>query len=168
MLELGSGNGYLGLHHLANVLPTGSTLYLTDLEEVVPLLSENLLAARSTHPRLKQEKEEVTIRVRALPWGSRAHIEELIGVGGVASSQRGSAVSISHIVCSDLVYFPFLFEPLLLTLIWLTEEDVRQRNEAPYSHKKPIEIILSCECPLPVLDIRCGRKGRLQVDAAML
>ena len=109
ILEIGSGTGYLSLS-LAPLLSPNSTLTLTDLHEVLPLLATNLAQARgrwmsSIHPSYLP-----TIKVEGLPWGD----EEAL---------RNLSLNIEDpefIIAADLVYFPFLYPPLLRTLIGLT------------------------------------------------
>ena len=120
MLELGSGNGFLVLEHLAHRLPAGSTVFLSDLESVVPLLEENIDAARSAG-RLP---DSIDIRAVPLQWGVENHVQPF-----VALQNR-----LSHILCSDLVYFPHLLEPLMRTLLWLTAGE----------NGEGIEIIIGC------------------------
>ncbi|PWZ02330.1 hypothetical protein BCV70DRAFT_62014 [Testicularia cyperi] len=125
-VELGSGAGYGGLH-LAQQLKaarakasgsdtgeTRSTLVLTDLANVVPLMERNV--ARSG----LSDSLAVDVRVCALAWGDETHAKNLLSS---LTSERGGEGSnpISHIVCSDLVYFPELLPPLLRSLITLSE-----------------------------------------------
>lgn len=130
ILELGSGNGHLCLHHLAPLLPPGSLLVLTDLEEVMPLLSANVQIA------LKEGRipPQVEVRVEPLPWGSRNHLDIL--------RTRPGCDYFTHIICSDLVYFTHLLEPLLKTLLWLTEH---QAGLETYDTRQA-EIIFGCTC----------------------
>lgn len=116
ILELGSGNGHLCLHHLVPILPPGSQLVLTDLEEVTPLLSENVKVAEQDG----RIPKDVEVLVQPLPWGSQEHLLML-------RQQLGSE-SFTHILCSDLVYFTHLLEPLLRTLLWLTEVSSSQTD----------------------------------------
>lgn len=110
ILELGSGNGHLCLHHLVPLLPPGSQLVLTDLEEVTPLLSENVKLAEEDG----RIPKDVQVVVQPLPWGSWEHLLML--------RQRLGEEPFTHILCSDLVYFTHLLEPLLQTLLWLTDD----------------------------------------------
>ncbi|KXN91651.1 hypothetical protein AN958_12503 [Leucoagaricus sp. SymC.cos] len=105
MIELGSGTGMVAAA-IAGVIDQRTDLVIaTDLPEVCPLLESNLYAS------LKQ-----TALVRPLTWGddSAAH--------GLASELfcGSHARMLTHIICSDLVYFPELFGPLLRSLIQLT------------------------------------------------
>ncbi|KAK9894681.1 hypothetical protein P389DRAFT_99894 [Cystobasidium minutum MCA 4210] len=126
ILELGSGNGHLCLQHLAPLLPPGSLLVLTDLEEVMPLLEDNVQAA--TGQGLIPSK--FNVRVEPLPWGSGSHLDRLRAKLG--------REPFTHIICSDLVYFTHLLEPLLKTLLWLTEDEADP--DSPTKHQT--EVIL--------------------------
>ncbi|KAG8965669.1 hypothetical protein FRC03_000304 [Tulasnella sp. 419] len=122
VVELGSGTGYVGLE-VARCLSDRDTVILTDLKEVCPNLERNVSASS-----VKQAK----VLVRPLGWGCFDDGEKL-----KVEDLRGSGLS--HIVCSDLVYFPPLLPPLLRTLLQLTgssfaSEPVAGRN---------VEIIIS-------------------------
>ncbi|KAI0303666.1 putative methyltransferase-domain-containing protein [Multifurca ochricompacta] len=96
-VELGAGSGVAGLA-LAAAYPH-SRVVLTDLPEVCPLLRTNA-------------RGYAGVWVRPLVWGCAAHAQALRDELG--------PVTISHIICSDLVYFPELFAPLLRSLLHLT------------------------------------------------
>ncbi|GAA5869090.1 hypothetical protein JCM1840_000465 [Sporobolomyces johnsonii] len=115
ILEIGSGTGYTSLS-LAPHLSSRDTLVLTDLENVCPLLEKNLEAARGrwrrrTGAQEAKEEGEAEVLVRPLPWGSPSFLSLLSAEGLLPD----------FILASDLVYFPFLYPPLLRTLIGLTE-----------------------------------------------
>lgn len=141
MLELGSGNGYLG-RLLVDWLPSGSSLILTDLEEVVPLLQSVL----SPHDR-QQVVRNVKVQVQPLAWGDDDQGRRILRSTSSSTTAEGESIEtgsgITHILCSDLVYFPHLLEPLLRTLLVLTD--------TPESGPT-IQIIFSCE-PSPSLRI---------------
>ena len=148
ILELGSGNGFLALEHLVHQLPKGSTVYLTDLESVVPLLEDNI-AAVGSRGRLPSS---IDISAHPLQWGTYVHVlpftytvqaTENTPMATASQKQPVKARNrISHILCSDLVYFPDLLEPLLRTLIWLTAEDATSIQSD--GRDKRIEIIIGC------------------------
>ncbi|KAF7327969.1 hypothetical protein MKEN_00377100 [Mycena kentingensis (nom. inval.)] len=71
-----------------------STISISNFMQVCPLLEQNLASSKG-------------VRVQALAWGNAEH--------ALALPQP-----LTHIVCSDLVYFPFLLAPLLRSLIQLT------------------------------------------------
>lgn len=54
------------------------------------------------------------VLVRALPWGDVPAVETL-------RAELGREVT--HILCSDLVYFPVLYPPLVATLLALTDTE---------------------------------------------
>jgi hypothetical protein len=83
---------------------------LTDLHNVLPLLQRNV--GRAGVP------SSTAVEVMPLPWGDascarqvRQHLE---------SGTQGKA-ALTHILCSDLVYFPELLAPLLRSLLHLTD-----------------------------------------------
>ena len=100
---------------------------MSDLAEVLPLLEENVTAARQagTLP------SSIDVEVRAVQWGLREHV-----VQRKADLLQDGKKRITHILCSDLVYFTHLLEPLLWTLLWLTEDE---------THAGEIEIIIGCK-----------------------
>lgn len=104
VMELGAGVGTAGLATAQALDRRGrsSSLVLTDLPDVCPLLERN---ARTCHC------DHVSIQVRPLPWGDRDATRAIL-----ASTARPT-----HILCSDLVYFPELLAPLLRTLIDITD-----------------------------------------------
>ncbi|KAF9382230.1 hypothetical protein CPC16_009463 [Podila verticillata] len=117
---IGAGTGYVGIA-LAKRLTRDSTLILTDLEEVVPLLERNVQdnlykPSSSSTTTTSQEKDTpslasrcAVVKVEALAWGNSAHSEALLSQGPV-----------DFVVASDLVYFPELYPPLLSTLREIT------------------------------------------------
>lgn len=144
ILELGSGNGFLALEHLLHQLPAGSRLYLTDLESVVPLLEENIEAAHAQG----RIPNGIEVQARALQWGNKEHTGPF--VDGLERRHgehpgRSNEERISHILCSDLVYFPHLLEPLLRTLLWLTAEDAAPCQPTAAGTDERIEVIIGCK-----------------------
>ncbi|BGP65079.1 hypothetical protein NBRC10512_002793 [Rhodotorula toruloides] len=109
ILEIGSGTGYLSLA-LAPHLASTDTLVATDLDNVSPLLEKNLAAAQVRWRCHNQSADRATVLVRPLPWGDSSSLARLIAEG----------LHPSIILASDLVYFKFLYAPLLRTLIGLT------------------------------------------------
>lgn len=108
ILEVGSGTGFLGLSIAPHLLPT-DTLVLTDLDNVCPLLEKNLSTARN---RQRKDSSDFDCLIRPLPWGDSAALDKL----------GQEALLPDIILASDLVYFPFLYPPLLRTLIHLTDK----------------------------------------------
>ncbi|CEH19222.1 Putative N2,N2-dimethylguanosine tRNA methyltransferase [Ceraceosorus bombacis] len=153
IVELGSGAGYVGLHlaiqleghhaasrqrHIASdghasssTLPhSPAQLFLTDLDNVCPLLRRNagLAGFGSSWQRKEHEtaaavdldrkiRRSVELRVRPLPWGSSPAVQALKD----EINDMHDEAKLTHIVCSDLVYFPELLPSLLRTLVWLTD-----------------------------------------------
>ncbi|KAF9971692.1 hypothetical protein BGZ73_005265 [Actinomortierella ambigua] len=100
ILEIGAGTGYVGIA-LAKRLCPGSTLILTDLEEVVPLMTKN------AQDNIQDPSSCCRVLVEPLAWGNDEHAKKLLAEHGGAPD---------FIVASDLVYFPELYPPLLQTL----------------------------------------------------
>ena len=101
---------------------------MTDLDEVTPLLAENTKLA-ITEGRIPQN---IQVLVQPLPWGSREHLDNLRHDIGDEP--------FTHIICSDLVYFTDLLEPLLKTLLWLTESLANAPEQGMYT----TEVIFGC------------------------
>ena len=128
-------------------LGTGDILIATDLDNVCPLLEENLSSTAKRFWKINHTSPQVL--VRPLEWGSYNHAFKIL-------NELGSR-NLTHIICSDLVsflgnsrgeehmdgfnfinfiakvYFPHLLAPLLRTLIHLTS--------APPSSSRPSIII---------------------------
>ncbi|KLO17421.1 hypothetical protein SCHPADRAFT_168515 [Schizopora paradoxa] len=136
IVELGSGTGYVGLK-LSELLfeqdERETLVILTDLPDVCPLLEKNL---QSLCSRVGNELNTVT-KIAPLSWGN--HIETLAifeNLMRAPSSYKDDDVHeeihpLSHIVCSDLVYFPSLLAPLLRTLLHLTSPPFCTENNSP-------------------------------------
>jgi Lysine methyltransferase len=97
-VELGAGTGVAGLALAADHLH--ANVVLTDLPEVCPLLQTNA-------------RGRPGVTVRPLAWGCAAHAQALRDELGLSP--------VSHVICSDLVYFPELLAPLLRSLLHLTD-----------------------------------------------
>lgn len=149
IVELGSGAGY-GSLHLARQLyqhaeASSSTkpqvrLVLTDLANVVPLMQRNV--ARAGY---QQRTDTIDVRVRSLAWGNQQDAEACLAElrpEQSSSASQAAANPLTHILCSDLVYFPELLPPLLRTIISLSEPGpLIQDSEA--SVKLRPELIIS-------------------------
>ncbi|KAG8785373.1 hypothetical protein FRC12_017683 [Ceratobasidium sp. 428] len=117
VVEVGSGTGYAGIHiahqfamlrRRKRICSAPINVVLTDLENVVPLLQQGI-----------REHEDVMssgvrLEARALEWGNSEHLLAL------AEYLNNLGTPVTHILCSDLVYFPHLYPQLLRTLLALT------------------------------------------------
>ncbi|KAL0579587.1 hypothetical protein V5O48_002425 [Marasmius crinis-equi] len=120
MIELGSGSGLVG-STVASFLTEDDMLVLTDLSEVCPLLETNV---KTTTNNAK------TVHVQPLAWGNA---EDANAIARELLRDR----ILTHILCSDLVYFPELLAPLLRTLIQLSSASFSSAAD------NPITIIIS-------------------------
>lgn len=132
IVELGSGVGYGSLHlarQLVQHAESNSTkspqtrLILTDLENVVPLMERNVARAGYQQP-----SETIDVRVRSLAWGNAEHASSLLKE---LSNDNESCNPLTHILCSDLVYFPELLPPLLRSIISLSWHGLSDSNLGP-------------------------------------
>ncbi|KAI6042915.1 hypothetical protein EDC04DRAFT_3108024 [Pisolithus marmoratus] len=126
LIELGSGTGIVA-GRIARLIHGDGVVIATDLPDVCPLLEQNLHAPTSSS--LILDSRCGTVFVRPLAWGNMNHaalIEREFGLRRDTSSVSGTSRTsrsynrLTHVICSDLVYFPELFAPLLRTLIHLT------------------------------------------------
>ncbi|GAA5825578.1 hypothetical protein JCM3770_006893 [Rhodotorula araucariae] len=111
VLELGAGTGFLSLSLAPHLSPAEDRLVVTDLANVCPLLQENLAAAERRWAARGVRPAEVL--VRPLPWGDSAALAALLA----------EDLAPDIVLASDLIYFEFLYAPLLRTLLGLTEPD---------------------------------------------
>lgn len=126
IIELGSGTGIVGLklaEHLARMRAgsaidqaaglrgctlSGDLVILTDLDDVCPLLEENLDGRRlqiygETRDGLTHS-QDVTVEVRPLAWGNYQQASVIIeGIMDKYLKTDHSLMPVTHIVCSDLV-----------------------------------------------------------------
>ncbi|KAI8890940.1 hypothetical protein K501DRAFT_328108 [Backusella circina FSU 941] len=105
ILELGAGTGYVGIG-LASRLRQPCEIYITDLEQVVPLIQENV-------DKYHNDKG-ASVVVDRLHWGNQEDARRLRGQEGF-----------DLVVISDCVYFPELFEILLETLLEVCDASTR-------------------------------------------
>ncbi|QRW13482.1 hypothetical protein RhiLY_12481 [Ceratobasidium sp. AG-Ba] len=117
VVEVGSGTGYAGIHvarqlgsfyRRENTHATDTSVILTDLENVVPLLEKGI----QEHRHLTGAS--IRLEAHALEWGNPVHADQL------ARRLKALRKNVTHVLCSDLVYFPHLYPPLLKTLLTLT------------------------------------------------
>ncbi|KAL4071570.1 hypothetical protein V8B97DRAFT_402622 [Scleroderma yunnanense] len=112
LIELGSGTGIVAARIAGSAyFPEGGIVVATDLLDVCPLLEHNLGSIFS----LPTDSERSRVLVRPLAWGNMGHATAIAQELGIPHTR-----TLTHIICSDLVYFPELFGPLLRTLIHLT------------------------------------------------
>ncbi|PIL35462.1 hypothetical protein GSI_02189 [Ganoderma sinense ZZ0214-1] len=115
-IELGSGTGFVAAHIAAWLRPDLDLLFATDLPEVCTLLEANLRSCPA-------------VKVRPLAWGSREHADAVSQELGILSADRRPRYP-THILCSDLVYFPELLAPLLRSLLHLTSLPIVESSGA--------------------------------------
>ncbi|KAI9357784.1 putative methyltransferase-domain-containing protein [Pilaira anomala] len=99
ILELGAGTGYVGIA-MAQHLNPSCQVYITDLEQVVPLIQQNV--------DKYQQEGTAEIKVDRLHWGNKQDVKRVL----LSNNEKFDLV-----VVSDCVYFPELFEMLLETLL---------------------------------------------------
>ncbi|EGN98815.1 hypothetical protein SERLA73DRAFT_107949 [Serpula lacrymans var. lacrymans S7.3] len=118
-IELGSGTGIVSAQISRSISLTERDLVIaTDLPDVCPLLERNL------HDLLKDRTDTFTssnnvVLVRPLSWGNHEHALSIAHELELTMSNANPRY-ITHIICSDLVYFPELLGPLLRSLIHLS------------------------------------------------
>lgn len=110
ILELGSGNGYVGAHLARQLYESGrtaDTLVLTDLPDVCPLLEENIsLELRNAGISRDVGSGTPNVLLHPLSWGVSDDATRLLSLLSTHSRDptRSSESSVlTHIVCSDLV-----------------------------------------------------------------
>ncbi|KAH0585315.1 hypothetical protein H2248_008556 [Termitomyces sp. 'cryptogamus'] len=108
ILELGSGAGMTS-SCIAEILNEQDMLIATDLPDVCPLLESNI--------RVSTTSAVSSVYVRPLAWGNEVHSAAI--ASELLTFPEGS-VPLTHVVCSDLIYFPELLAPLLRTLLQVT------------------------------------------------
>ncbi|KAI0091105.1 putative methyltransferase-domain-containing protein [Irpex rosettiformis] len=118
LLELGSGMGVVASAIARHLTQTKFILFVTDLPDVCPLLEKNLanvIRHISTVPASSHPAGSVL--VRPLEWGNEQHVSQITNE---LSRLSPHSHYLTHIICSDLVYFPELLAPLLRALIHVT------------------------------------------------
>ncbi|KAG9314823.1 hypothetical protein JVU11DRAFT_3916 [Chiua virens] len=121
VIELGSGTGVVAANVAREIRHTrglGGFVIPTDLPDVCPLLEHNLGTNTTSRDSEGNCSNSDIVFVRPLSWGNLDHaiaIASEFGFDRPFASRR-----LTHIICSDLVYFPELLGPLLRALIHLT------------------------------------------------
>lgn len=105
ILELGAGTGYVGIA-LAQQLRRPAQVYITDLEQVVPLIQENVNLHYKQDAADSSNTSAAEIIVDRLHWGCHEDAKRLVDQG-----------RFDLVIVSDCVYFPELFSMLLDTLL---------------------------------------------------
>ena len=123
LIELGAGVGVAGLAAAA----LGFKVLLTDLEEAVPVLRLN--ADANAH------RCALPPAVAALEWGgTEAALREAVGTGLDAAWEGSSLV-----LCSDVVYEPAAYAPLITTMRQLASCGVATRTIMAHRSRHPDE-----------------------------
>ncbi|KAI0342667.1 hypothetical protein BDW22DRAFT_1394496 [Trametopsis cervina] len=120
-LELGSGTGIVAAWLAERHAHVPYTLVATDLPEVCPLLEKNLI----NHAGQPSPSHVGRVLVRPLAWGNEQHAADIASelLSSPSTSDPRVAVDdryLTHVICSDLVYFPELLAPLLRSLLQVT------------------------------------------------
>ncbi|KAI0649007.1 hypothetical protein C8Q79DRAFT_486816 [Trametes meyenii] len=125
-IELGSGTGFVAARVADSLRPECDLLIATDLPEVCPMLEMHLHASPA-------------LWVRPLAWGSRDDVQAIARDLGLAGDGGGSFQRhLTHVLCSDLIYFPSLLAPLLRSLLHLTSTPFVKDSSS-----EPICVVLS-------------------------
>ncbi|KIK91604.1 hypothetical protein PAXRUDRAFT_34878 [Paxillus rubicundulus Ve08.2h10] len=145
-IELGSGTGAVAARIVREIRPnSGGFIIATDLPDVCPLLNQNLgvRPPPTRAPGNDAHTKEDDLFVRPLEWGNLDHAMSLAKEFGLSLDCWYSKVDeprrLTHIICSDLVYFPGLFGPLIRTLIHLTSLPC----VPPPPSSTPVKLIIS-------------------------
>lgn len=112
ILELGSGNGFVGINlarQLHGSRQVGDLIVLTDLPDVCSLLEENVaLELRELGTSHEVGQKTPDIRVQPLSWGVSGYATKLLSF--LQDRSRDSTCdafevssTFTHIICSDLV-----------------------------------------------------------------
>ncbi|KAF9524864.1 putative methyltransferase-domain-containing protein [Crepidotus variabilis] len=127
ILELGSGSGLIAsvVSKVLNI--QHDRMIATDLPEVCQLLESNLQTLLPDKQRGNQATKFSIVRVFPLPWGDDLAMGKLATTFFDSRSLDYNG-SLTHIICSDLVYFPELLAPLLRSLIKLTSPPFNNNN----------------------------------------
>ncbi|TFK40189.1 putative methyltransferase-domain-containing protein [Crucibulum laeve] len=140
IIELGSGVGIVAASIAERLETNGDDLIIaTDLPEICPLLERNLAESNNRIRAVAPSRNGDLVIIRPLSWGN---IQE--GLEIISELCNGNN-SLTHIICSDLVYFPELLAPLLRTLLQLTSTNDHERA--------PVSVIISYKLRSPTKEI---------------
>jgi predicted nicotinamide N-methyase len=141
-LELGSGVGVGGLAAAA----LGAKVLLTDLDDAVEIMEINAVAnaGRCIHqPQVGAlawgGEREVVARLLERAWGSVASTSEQGGENAPTETTAQAASGVPLVLCSDVVYEPMAYEPLLCTMrhcaeLGMTRTLMAHRSRHPDEH----------------------------------
>ena len=141
-VELGSGTGLGGIAAAAR----GARVAVSDFEEALPLLRTNA-AANAASCR------HAAVAI-SLAWGgvgfSWAEIQALWPTGSMADAELGVATGVNSrlVLCSDVVYEPTAYAPLLTTLMQLTDGPSGARVIMAHRSRHPDEAFFWDEAAL--------------------
>ncbi|KAI0783857.1 hypothetical protein BC629DRAFT_1723743 [Irpex lacteus] len=125
LLELGSGTGVVASTLAERLADTKYTLFVTDLPDFI---------RHTTEPSPSESTGRVL--VRPLAWGNNEHAWK---ISEELSYLCAHDHYLTHIICSDLVYFPELLAPLLRSLIHVTSPPLAP----PHGSDRLPEVIIS-------------------------
>ncbi|KAL5504164.1 hypothetical protein ACEPAH_8237 [Sanghuangporus vaninii] len=135
IMELGSGTGYVGLNlakQLSRLGKRSDLIILTDLPDVCVLLEETLHHEKhrwmTSHPACT---DFLPVKILPLPWGDVTEVDRLSDLLGGERNAMSKPRALTHIICSDLVYFPHLLAPLLRTLLHFTSPPFSGSEHSP-------------------------------------
>ncbi|KAF7985710.1 hypothetical protein HWV62_2294 [Athelia sp. TMB] len=139
VLELGAGTGIVTSRMLKLTEDRPLDIIIsTDLPEVCPLLHVNVNSPADAQAPCQ------AARVRPLAWGNAAHAADIAReLGLVHPPVVGNPRYLTHILCSDLVYFPELLAPLLRTLLHLTSSPFIPPEATSAGEIYDLQIIIS-------------------------
>ncbi|PPQ89324.1 hypothetical protein CVT25_003161 [Psilocybe cyanescens] len=139
MIELGSGTGLVASSIAKLLRPGQDHLLVTDLPEVCPLLEDNLRSIKKSVGANIPDKD--TIVIRPLSWGSQDDAAAIASEFFRQSKNYDDFGTLTHIICSDLVYFPELLAPLLRSLLHLTSPPFCHLSDTPSGYCGPSVLI---------------------------
>ncbi|CAK5268451.1 unnamed protein product [Mycena citricolor] len=109
VVELGSGSGIVANTMSTRLRPDRDIMYSTDLPEVKTLFR---VSAARAQPQTASPSARRAYPCETAIMGNAEHASQLL--------KQLAPSNITHVLCSDLVYFPELLGPLLRSLIHLT------------------------------------------------